>query len=325
MVKFFPSSAKFRPDCCFWLTRDKKPHRRGRGGVMMSEEGGKLHRRSPPTRATTSSSQKPPGVDIVSARSSGKTSLFSHRPTRERVRCVDQKRERNPDRRELTVRTEQESIFIEPPTECLDRLNCLGSYKSLSANCVRSQSHPLCVISWGAGRYLSPATLNERIPLIWSEQMRFWALVGQKGNTVVPSELSGFDWLRCSVYLNQTLTLVGFTPIDYLLNHQVWVRRMLMVYKLRPRDTRRTVGCQSLLERLVSVCGSCCYSMAGSVGTSQLFSVAFWLIQRVELVSEQIGERNHSDWLFDHWKIKGRPPEPVAVVSMILPTKCISI
>lgn len=72
-----------------------------------------------------------------------------------------------------------ESIFIEPPTECLDRLNCLGSYKSLSADCVRSQSHPLCVISWGAGRYLSPAMLNERISLVWSEQMRFWALVGQ--------------------------------------------------------------------------------------------------------------------------------------------------
>lgn len=61
-----------------------------------------------------------------------------------------------------------------------------------------------------------------------------------------------------------------------------------------------------MLERSVSVCGPCCYSMAGGVGTSQLFSVAFWLIQCVELVSEQIGERIHSDWLFGQVKKKGK-------------------
>lgn len=115
--------------------------------------------------------QEPPGADTVSARSPGKTSQT--RP------AVSTRSTRESWSQKIDCGNWTESNFIEPPTKCLDRLNCLGSYKSLSADCVRSQSHPLCVISWEAGLYLSPAMLNEWISLVWSEQMRFWALVGQ--------------------------------------------------------------------------------------------------------------------------------------------------
>lgn len=173
MVKFFPSDAKFRPDCCFWLTRDKKSHRRGRGGEMMSEDGGSSTGDPTPQPATTPSSQNHLAL----------TPFQPGRPVKHHEHVPLCRREAREESwlQKTDCGNWTESIFIEPPTECLDRLNCLGSYKSLSADCVRSQSHPLCVISWGAGRYLSPAMLNERISLVWSEQMRFWALVGQLG------------------------------------------------------------------------------------------------------------------------------------------------
>lgn len=73
-----------------------------------------------------------------------------------------------------------QSIFIEQQTTCQGRLDCLGSYKSLSTDCVQSESHLFCIISLTTGYYLSSPMLIEWILLFKLQQMGCLALHGQQ-------------------------------------------------------------------------------------------------------------------------------------------------
>lgn len=92
--------------------------------------------------------------------------------------CLDWKHGGNLNRKNW-LRELSAVNFIEPQTECWDRLSCPGLYKSLSTDCIQSEACLLCIISLATGCYSSSVMHAEWIPLIWPEQMRFQARVGQ--------------------------------------------------------------------------------------------------------------------------------------------------